>query len=511
VKLQMRLKAKGQSMVIIGILIGTGVLIGLVALAFDGGSAMLQRRNMQNGADSASLGTAKMLAASVIISGNVAIFGASNLDVTNTTAQYFTQNQGGTTGTPTYGATIDYGNFVQSTSSYTFTQAAVYNGSSWSYDAQFPSASLVPNWVDAVRVKTSINNPTTFGQVIGVTSIPVSAIAAAALRGSPGYVPEGVTWPMTAVASVTPDPDTGICNPYLFWSNTGGNFKNLVQLGAHQGETWEGSHLQMIAQPDQRGPMNDATGGSNRIQCPPGQAVGLWSPKGNCSATNGIGTLGTFCCANSSNNGPVDVANWITNDFSGRISLTSTTWLGEDNQYHDWRSSYDTYHGNIAGDWPETYNGGNFGNAIQQPLFDYINAPQHRQVDNFFPNYGYHVDKVMYRYDYEEMWALATDPNCGHNGQPDCPMAWLSSEDPRVQNNTPPGRVHMSQALVFRFYSQMASQGGFDTPAQYCGTSQSFSTSGSKVYGVFVGQEVIQPPPDPGPHDVYNYVGPIDP
>ena len=62
-KLQMRLKTKGQSMVIIGILIGTGVLIGLVALAFDGGSAMLQRRNMQNGADSASLGTAKMLAA----------------------------------------------------------------------------------------------------------------------------------------------------------------------------------------------------------------------------------------------------------------------------------------------------------------------------------------------------------------------------------------------------------------------------------------------------------------
>jgi hypothetical protein len=130
-------------------------------------------------------------------------------------------------------------------------------------------------------------------------------------------------------------------------------------------------------------------------------------------------------------------------------------------------------------------------------------------VDTFYPYYGYHVDKVMYRYDRAEVWAEASDPVCTplHN----CPMAWLSTNDPRAGNNPTPGRVHISQALVFRFYSQMASQGGFTTPAQYCGSSQNISTSGSKVYGVFVGGEVLDPPPDPGPGGLFNYVGPIDP
>jgi hypothetical protein len=57
----------------------------------------------------------------------------------------------------------------------------------------------------------------------------------------------------------------------------------------------------------------------------------------------------------------------------------------------------------------------------------------------------------------------------------------------------------------------MASTGGFDTPAQRCGTSQHYNTSNSKIYGVFVGMEIPDPPPDPGPHGTYNFVGFIDP
>ena len=82
--------------------------------------------------------------------------------------------------------------------------------------------------------------------------------------------------------------------------------------------------------------------------------------EGNCSATDGTGVLGNFCCDHS-NHSPIHAQNWITNDFYGRVSLTSTSWLGQDGQYHDWRSSYDTYHGSVPGDWPEAYNGGNFG------------------------------------------------------------------------------------------------------------------------------------------------------
>src|SRR5690349_21251304 len=128
VKPRERRKAKGQSMVILGVLVATGVLIGLVALAFDGGSALLQRRNMQNGADAAAMGTAKMLAASVVLSGSVPIYGALNQDVTNTAAQFLAQNRGGVTGVASYPATLEYGNFVQATSGYTFTAAAVYSG-----------------------------------------------------------------------------------------------------------------------------------------------------------------------------------------------------------------------------------------------------------------------------------------------------------------------------------------------------------------------------------------------
>ena len=39
-----RKRAKGQAMMVIGVLLALGVLIGLVAIAVDGGSALLQRR-----------------------------------------------------------------------------------------------------------------------------------------------------------------------------------------------------------------------------------------------------------------------------------------------------------------------------------------------------------------------------------------------------------------------------------------------------------------------------------
>src|SRR5207245_252981 len=59
---RLRARARGQTIAIVGLLVATGVLIGLVALAFDGGSAFLQRRTMQNGAEAGALaGIGKML------------------------------------------------------------------------------------------------------------------------------------------------------------------------------------------------------------------------------------------------------------------------------------------------------------------------------------------------------------------------------------------------------------------------------------------------------------------
>src|SRR5438094_8696404 len=74
-------RAKGQTLVFVGLLVAFGVLMGFVALAADGGSALLQRRNMQNGADAAALGAVQSLAASVVLSSGVGLYTMSNRDL----------------------------------------------------------------------------------------------------------------------------------------------------------------------------------------------------------------------------------------------------------------------------------------------------------------------------------------------------------------------------------------------------------------------------------------------
>ena len=119
--------------------------------------------------------------------------------------------------------------------------------------------------------------------------------------------------------------------------------------------------------------------------------------------------------------------------------------------------------------------------------------------------YGKHLDKVMYLYDLSEIWTDSY-PGCGTP----CPYQWQPAG-----HNDPPNRVHISQSLRFRFYEAMANNGGFDTPADICGTSQHYQTSNSKVYGVFSGAVVDKPPCSNPPcrvaHGLNNYVGFIDP
>src|SRR5205823_890530 len=102
-------QARGQAMVFVGLLVGLGVLVGFVAIATDGGSALLQRRNMQNGADAAALVAAQTLGASVILSGGVGSYIASNQDLTAHVDQVLDGNRGGTASTPSYSTTLEYG------------------------------------------------------------------------------------------------------------------------------------------------------------------------------------------------------------------------------------------------------------------------------------------------------------------------------------------------------------------------------------------------------------------
>jgi hypothetical protein len=496
----LRARSRGQAVIFIAVLLGTGVLMGFVALAVDGGGALLQRRNMQNGADAAALGVAKMLAAGVVLNNGQPTYIITNAGVTRRVDNLLTENRGGSPSTPSFNTTLEYGNYIAASQSFTFTVAATFNSTitnTWSYVSGYAANDFVPNWVDAVRVRAGIDNPTTFGGALGFNIVPVSALAAAALFGVDGYTPRGPTWPMTTMAlTPTPPPDSGICRPYLFWENQGGNFKNLVQMGARQGTSAENANLQLLTEYDARAPLADATNGDYANNCRPVDTGGLWSPKGNCTPILG-GTFGNTCCDNSNIAKP-EVFNMITYEFTGRVSLTSVDWPDINGGRSDRRSA-DARSNNIPGDWLEAYQGGNFGNNVQTAIYNYIIA--HGEYDELGPYYGKHVDKVMYLYDRTESWERGDNPIC----RPNCPFEWHPTG-----GNESIERVHMVQALVFRFYEQMASTGGFQTPAARCGTSTSYNTSNSRVYGVFAGQTVNEPPPGPSERGLYNYIGFID-
>src|SRR5438270_1361181 len=102
-------RARGQTMVFVGLLVGLGVLTGFVALAADGGSALLQRRNMQNGADAAALGAVQTLGASVVLSSGVGIYIITNSGLADRVEQAAEGNRGGFVGSPLYTTTLEYG------------------------------------------------------------------------------------------------------------------------------------------------------------------------------------------------------------------------------------------------------------------------------------------------------------------------------------------------------------------------------------------------------------------
>src|SRR5919204_1415887 len=164
-------RARGQTTVFVGLLVGLGVLVGFVAIATDGGSALLQRRNMQNGADAAALGAAQTLAASVVLSGSVPVYTSSNQNVTDRIDQTLGRNRGGTVSgsTPSYSTTLEYGTYSNST--YNYTVIASNSNGYWEYAPPYTAVSRVPTWVDAVRVTAPINNPTTFAQLLGIYRI----------------------------------------------------------------------------------------------------------------------------------------------------------------------------------------------------------------------------------------------------------------------------------------------------------------------------------------------------
>src|SRR3954447_16712039 len=110
----LRARTRGQTLAIVGLLLATGVLVGLVAIAFDGASALLQRRVMQNGSEAGALAGINLMGQNLLVTCVPApcrtTFNLRNSDVytqVNTLAQ---GNRGGAVGATAskYTVTVGY-------------------------------------------------------------------------------------------------------------------------------------------------------------------------------------------------------------------------------------------------------------------------------------------------------------------------------------------------------------------------------------------------------------------
>ena len=433
---------------------------------------------MQNGADAAALGAATTLAVSVVLSGSVPVYSATNGNVTARVEQALVGNRGGVTAPPVYSApwsTVTTLQPPRGTATRPLPRTTMAPGPT------LPGTCLQPY----ARNRRCHSGNCLHRQSHYLRSghrhpnDPGAGCLGGSAQQRPG-LQSG--WTYLAYDQVRdPDvrPEYGICHPFLFLVEQSkradlpdaGQLKNLLQLGAHQGASYEGGtitgHEQLLTQPDTRPAMDEATDSNNPCPNYTAEWYDLWSPGGNCTDptiyphTFPTG-YGTECCSNNDSAAKIDIGNYIRNEFHGRISLTST-----------WPDSYfrPGFTDRPAGDWLEVYNGGDLGNNIAQQIEAYVG--EHGVLEGF-TGYGKHVDKVMYLYDtYRETWKT-TCPNCSN-------YQWLPTD-----NNDQPNRVHMSQALRFRFYEAMVDEGGFDTPEAVCGVSDRYNTNNSQVYGVFL-------------------------
>ncbi len=525
---------------------------------------------MQNAADAAALGAAQLLADNVVYDrGQVPEpYIARTSDVLARATDLMTKNRGGTVGQNiVYTAIFYYGNY---NSSYQFDEIATYDSSRsdpWQGYNGYDINNFVPFHTDAVQIRVSVDNPTTFASVIGVKSLKVEAIAAAGLIGDPNHIPQGPTWPMTSQFGTTFASTASVCNPVLFYNKsscsvppcpTPSRFENLVSLAAAQGCSFadvdtsdcsslslSGLHAQLIGWHDGHDARSDLpdiapTYGirSNATACPtplpptPIPNMTSWSPSGSCSG--GDYSIrdhhGIVCCRSINDDirhrdsldvSDIDVPNWIIHDFAGTglVSLIENRWRDLNPQEappatpsNDWRSASSPPDDEVPGDWLETYLSTNAVGRDQviRPINDYINDPNNGTNDVLATaaGYGKHVDKVMYLYDNKEVWRPVSTPTPVGSPTPPPPPVY----EWRAATGEEPDRVHMVKAMKFRFYSGTIGQ-KFFRYQPYCGGIRSFGDANT-VYAIPVGEVLDKPPclnlPCAG-HSLYNYVSLVSP
>lgn len=376
-QIRFRRHVKGQSLSVVGLLLGLGVLIGLVAIAVDGGSALLQRRVMQNSADAASLAGIQLMSQRVLISGSGGVghpsYALTQTVLLNAINSMAANNRGGAIGA----TSADYDVQVY----YHYTEDSPQFPGTFNPSPVVSNTTFVPDYVDGIKVISMIRNPTVFAKALPlpIPEIQVRAVSAMALSATCRQEPPGGpgnTLPFTrfrySFEQELPTKGNDLCNPFLFWdsnNDVGGpqgdnNFKNKLSFNTRSfyaspnpsGED-PGTPTQLLSGYDFR------NNGSGSPPVPSGVDM-----RGSVQTS---GTLAT-----------TDQANWLNYQWQGWI-MTDTNRIGNPT---------------ILGDWAENYNGDQ-GNNIQNALLYQIqNAPDGGYTSISGPplNWGRAITRTIY-------------------------------------------------------------------------------------------------------------------
>ena len=345
-------RQKGQTMSVVALLLGLGVLVGLVALAIDGGSVYLQRRFMQNSSDAGSLAGVQLMSQRVLITGGDPGYPTYALTTTlllDTVMGLAEQNRGGAIGATNSDYTVRvYYHYAESHPSYggTFGPEPLDEMAREPEDPDY----YVRDHVDGIKVVSTINNPTVFARALPspIQNLPVSAAAAMAIfptcRPQPPGGP-GTTLPFTrfrySFEQELPTKGNDLCSPFIYWnaqadiSGPGNNnFKNKISFNTRSffmdenpSNTDPDVEQQLLSGFDHRF--------GAQVPYEPGDETvdmrGRVDPNDQTSAE--------------------DIDWWIRYQWQGAI-MTNTNWLSDPN---------------ALGDWSEIYLG-NYGQNVQDPL-----------------------------------------------------------------------------------------------------------------------------------------------
>ena len=379
---------KGQTIVIVALC--ALALMAFVALAVDGGSTLLQRRTMQNGADAGALAAVQaMTQPGIAVSCNPTPCHETYL-VTNQTVwlavtQFVTANQGGTVGGPAPVPTLEYHIMAGAPG------CANPPNTTGCYQAAPNDTALVPDWVDGVRVTASIQNPTTFARAININTVPVSAPAAARVIATcPLPATPGPSLPFTRfrpdLEAEMQNSANDILHPYAFWSpnKVSGYPSWKLTLSFRERSLY---NPDPNSPPANTNPLQLLTGVDQRNGLPQPGGNGVGPNYGATGCTNN--PLNTANCADMRGANPADqatdLANWSYWNWNGTISLTSTWPLAAQVDTRD-------------GDWLESYKlQANLGNNIGAPIRDMIDRDGFLTPISGPPyNLGKALDKTVY-------------------------------------------------------------------------------------------------------------------